>query len=290
MNLSEDLLWQFLDYLGLDALAKMRQLNRGCQALVDGEVKGGLLRRRVEAWLRAQVPNWDLIWSVLEPCGALVSGGCLLTALMPEVPCRDIDIFLNGPTPSETLKDIIGRDDMTWSSAARDYAHNDIPVLSRWDIAIPESPEIQLIQTELEPSKVVQRFDFDILRNYYNGQRLVLGCPTAIATKKAVYQRGEVGTKERYQYRCLKYRFKGFIVSCPQPCQEPQPVRWTDGRHSFVKIEPEYVTRERQVFRDRIAQLLIEQQWQQEARLEQTCEEGLKAVRLLFSEEDPPQS
>jgi len=206
-------------FLGLDGLNSMRSLNKKFRDNIGSQIKKGLLRKRVEKWLSERVPNFDAFCEILRATGSIISGSCILTALMPEIPSNDIDVYTYTKDRSHCehfLRAASGEEKGLHDNSfqtTEGYDHSILPIEDVLDIHIGGNV-FQIIRCSKVPCQMPLDFDLDVAMNWYDGRRLKISCPNELAGKQATVVGQKSSTRERVQCRILSYKFKGFNVKC----------------------------------------------------------------------------
>lgn len=250
--------WKSIEFMGFDQIYFLRQCNKPFQLLIDRLVNKGMLKDRVELVLELEIPMFrEIIKNMLISSGAMITGSRILSILLPEIKFNDIDIFI----PEAHIDSFI--DAFANAGCKAEKLHdttdiNEIYSLSRRigivrNMITSKGHKIQLVSILDDDSveNAVLNFDFDVVKNSYNGNKLLVKHPAAIASKIATHNQNEdLAFRESLTWRCAKYRSKGF---CVKTIRKPYFREWKPRN-----VYPEFMRSCIEKMQDKINDLLKE--------------------------------
>jgi hypothetical protein len=215
-ELDISLVFESIQYMSFDSLYFFRQCSKAYRTMVDGLVRSGMLRERMNRYFERKIPLFKVLKDLLIKTGSAITGSGIISALMPEVKCNDIDIFI----PQEYFEPFLTHFKNINCKAEE---HPDFSrvysiqtrVEGITDMTTPAKDKIQLVavSSRYGVKETIRNFDFEVVRNFYNGEKLNLSFPSAIANKIATHDQDEpIGFRESLVLRCMKYVDKGFSV------------------------------------------------------------------------------
>lgn len=212
-ELDVSLIHDSIQYMSFDSLYFFRQCNKMIRAMINGLVRSGMLKEIMNRYFEQKIPLFKEVVDLLIKTGSAITGSGILSALMPEIKHNDIDIFI--PREHFNLFDTLFKNANCEVGGRPDFSefYSIATNLRRVvDVMTPDGNKIQIVEVE-DVKKAISEFDFDIVRNYYDGEKLRLEFPSAIANKIATFNKdGHLAFQESLTLRCMKYRDKGFTV------------------------------------------------------------------------------
>jgi hypothetical protein len=229
-SLHISLLWESIEYMSFDTLYFLRSCSKTFQSFIDRLIRKGMLKNRIEHALEREIPMFHEVFKgLLITSGAAISGSRILSALVPEITFDDIDVF----TPHDHFELFV---DTLKSANCQVEKYSDPHVSDMYSmhdhirdivgLRTPKDHKIQLIGLidGVSAKDVIAGFDFNVVKNCYNGSTLSIGFPTAIASKIATHdQDKELMFRSSLSLRCAKYRDKGLTVKV---IRKPYFKRW----------------------------------------------------------------
>lgn len=222
-----------LPYCDFSTLIQLKQVSRSMRNMIERHrVNYKPVMRRVETLLARMFPDFQTrLRPALIASGAVISGGFLVHALLPEVPFDDVDVYVTQnewaiPRPlfeyAMSIKDTFSEAKI--NDMIRNFGFNpSYTGHQRDEIGIKtvqnfwrNNNRLQVITLEkkLDPWENIQRtFDLDVCINKYCGRSVSVEFAHSVANKQmmpGVSAAIKDLTGETFQRRVAKYRAKGF--------------------------------------------------------------------------------
>lgn len=223
--LPTELILHLISFLPFDSLFNFRLTCREHKSLVEESVSEGLLIRNLRNLLLKYFPKYSEIEKYINS-NNIITGSVIVTSLLPEIPFNDIDILCtesgnefgairwHNYQPVNILVDYLHKNcsDYEYNDS---YVHNNVNGFSGsinyiFNNIDKNTKQIQISYVHINPKKVIDNFDMDIIQNYYDGKKLVIKNVIPFITKSINYYNIPYTIIERKRYRILKYQKRGF--------------------------------------------------------------------------------
>ena len=203
-----DVIYEILEKLSPIELIKLRTLNKNYKYYIDM-----MLKRKMEKFkkhLGCPLKLFDMLNG-----NAIISGSCLVQYLLNE--CYenfDIDIFIDSKN-AEKISNFLMKENYKCEGSGLPYIRRNNGVISRsnrysgfrvLNFTRTGDVKIQLIVCKYPKKKILSDFDFNIVKNYYDGRKIIIKDIYNLSKKVETCNESEV----RSFKRVIKYFKRGF--------------------------------------------------------------------------------